>query len=152
MFGVNKKKQAKSVEEFLRSQDAAPPSAVRTTTDSETGGPAMKRWFVAPAVVAGALLVLLCAAFVKIGALKSDVALLRLQTKSDSMENLKAQVAALVSKVNESDKEAALLKADIARLEKNLREMKLMSIRKQKAETAAKKPALDKKKPVGRKT
>jgi len=40
------------------------------------------------------------------------------------------------------------LKENIARLQKDLDTMKLMNLRRQKAEAAAKKPAVDKKKPV----
>jgi hypothetical protein len=168
MFGSGKKKQARSVEEFLKGQDAGTPSATETflvngsaaddetggpktkgLTDNEAGAPKTKRWFVAPAVVAGGLLVLLFVAFVKINGLKSDIARLRLESNRETVETLKAQVAALDSKVRKSDEEAAQLKTNIALLGKDLGEMKLMNMRRQKAETAAKKPAVDnKKKPV----
>jgi outer membrane murein-binding lipoprotein Lpp len=149
MFGFNKKRQAKSVEEFLRSQDAAAtPSVNGSAADAETGAPKTNMWFVAPAVVAGALLVLLFTAFVKINGLKSDIAQLRLQTNKESVESLKAQVAALSSDVDKSGKEAARLKADVARLEKDLAAMKLMNTRREQAEAAAKKPAVNKKKPA----
>lgn len=168
MFGPGKKKkQARSVEEFLKGQDAGTPSVAETLsmedsaadfdtarpetkglTENETGAPKTKRWFVAPAVVAGGLLVLLFVAFVKINGLKSDIARLRLESNRETVETLKAQVAALDSKVRRSDEEAAQLKTNIALLEKDLSEMKLMSTRKQKAEAAAKKPAVDKKRSV----
>ena len=64
------------------------------------------------------------------------------------METLKAQVAALDSKVEKSDQDAARFKANIARLQKDLDAMKLMNAQRQKAEAAAKKPAVNKKKPV----
>jgi peptidoglycan hydrolase CwlO-like protein len=73
---------------------------------------------------------------------------LRLQTNNESVETLKAQVATLGSKVEKSDEEAVQLKANIAQLQKDLGAMKLMNMRRQKAEAAAKKPAVDKKKPV----
>ena len=148
MFGFNKKGQAKSVEEFLKSQDAGTPPVNGSAADEETGGPQMKRWFVAPAVVAGGLLVLLFVAFVKINGLKSDIAQLRLQADKESVENLKAQVVALSSNVDKSGKETAQLQADMARLEKDLAAMKVTNMQRQKAEAAAKKPAVNKKKPV----
>jgi septal ring factor EnvC (AmiA/AmiB activator) len=148
MFGFNKKGQAKSVEEFLKSQDAGTPLVNGSAADEETGGPQMKRWFVAPAVVAGGLLVLLFVAFVKINGLKSDIAQLRLQADKESVENLKAQVVALSSNVDKSGKETAQLQADMARLEKDFAAMKVMNMQRQKAEAAAKKPAVNKKKPV----
>ena len=119
-----------------------------SAADKETGAPKMKRWFVAPAVIAGGLLVLLFAAFVKINDLKSDIAQLRLQMDKESVENLKAQVAALTANAEKSGKEAVQLQTDMARLEKDLAAMKLMNMRRQKAESAAKKPAVNKKKPV----
>jgi regulator of replication initiation timing len=148
MFGSNKKKQARSVEEFLKGQDAETLSVNSSAADNETGAAAAKSWFIAPAIVAGGLLVLLFVAFVKINGLKSDIAQLRLQTNKESVETLKAQVAALDSKVEKSDEEAARLKANIARLQKDLGAMKLMNVQRQKAEAAAKKPAVNKKKPV----
>ncbi len=148
MFGSKKKRQVRSVEEFLKSQDAETPSVNSSAAHNETGAPGTKRWFVAPAVVAGGLLVLLFVAFVKINGLKSDIAQLRLQTNKESVETLKAQVAALGSKVEKSDEEAVQLKANIARLQKDLDAIKLMNVQRQKAEAAAKKPAVNKKKPV----
>ena len=148
MFGSNKKKQARSVEEFLKGQDAETPSVNSSAADNETGAPGTKSWFIAPAIVAGGLLVLLFVAFVKINGLKSDIAQLRLQVNKESVETLKAQVAALDSKVEKSDEDAARLKANIARLQKDLDAMKLMNAQRQKAEAAAKKPAVNKKKPV----
>ena len=148
MFGSNKKRQVRSVEEFLKSQEAETPSVNSSAANNEMGAPETKKWFVAPAVVAGGLLVLLFVAFVKINGLKSDIAQLRLQTNKELVETLKAQVAALDSKVEKSDEEAARLKANIARLQKDLGAMKLMNVQRQKAEAAAKKPAVDKKKPV----
>ena len=148
MFGVNKKRQAKSVEEFLSGQDGETLSAAPDAADNQRTAPAPKRRLVAPAVAAGALLALLFVAFVKINALESDIAQLKLQMKSQSADNLKAQVAALNANVDESHREAAALKANVARLGKDLAAMKLMDVRKQKAEIAAKKSALDKKKPA----
>ena len=155
MFGSHKKTKAKSVEEFLRSQDAGTPlangGAVDRETDAtgkETGAPRTGRWFVAPAVVAAGLLVLLCIAFVKIGNLKSDVALLRLRASGQPVGDLKAQVAALGSKIDKSDREAEQLKVSMARLEKDLNAMKLQNVRRQKVEAPAKKPSVDKKRPV----
>jgi flagellar biosynthesis/type III secretory pathway M-ring protein FliF/YscJ len=148
MFGSNKKKQATSVEEFLKSQEAGTPSVNNVTADRETDAPRMKRWFIAPAVVAGGFLVLHFALFVKINDLKSDVAQLRLQANGGVVESLKAQVAALGSRVEKSDKEAVELKANMARLQKDLDAMKLQNMRRQKAEATAKKPAVNKKKPV----
>ena len=158
MFGSNKKRQARSVEEFLSGRDAGTSSVDSGAVDKETGAPKTKTWLVAPAVVAGGLLVLLFAAFVKINGLKSDVAQVRLQASKELankefVESLKAQVDALSSKVDKSNKEAAQLKADIAGLGKDLGAVKLQSMRRQKAEVAAKKPAVDKKKalkPAGR--
>src|SRR5208283_2954931 len=141
MFGSNKKKRARSVEEFLKDQDAETPSVNSSAADNETGAPGTKRWFVAPAIVAGGLLVLLFVAFVKIDGLKSDIARLRLQMNKESVETLKTQVAALGSKVEKSDEEAVQLKANIARLQKDLDAIKLMNVQRQKAEAAAKKPA-----------
>jgi septal ring factor EnvC (AmiA/AmiB activator) len=148
MFGVNKKRQAKSVEEFVGGQDGEALSAAIDAADNQTTTPAPKRWFVAPAVTAGALLALLFVAFVEIGALKSEIAQLELRMKSQSADDLKVQVAALNAKVDESHREAAALKDDIARLEKDLAAMKSMDLRKQKAEIAEKKSAIEKKKPV----
>ena len=148
MFGSNKKKRARSVEEFLKDQDAETPSVNSSAADNETGAPGTKRWFVAPAIVAGSLLVLLFVAFVKINGLKSDIAQLRLQADKESVENLKAQVVALSSNVDKSGKETAQLQADMARLEKDFAAMKVMNMQRQKAEAAAKKPAVNKKKPV----
>ncbi len=148
MFGSGKKRQVTSVEEFLKGQDAGTPSVQSSAADKETGAPKIKRWLIAPAVVACGLLALLFAAFVKIDGLKSDIARLRSQTSSASLESLKAQVAALGSKVEKSDREAAQLRASIARVEKDLGAMKLQAMRKQKTEVAAKKPAVEKKKVV----
>ena len=148
MFGSNKKRRARSVEEFLKSQDAEASSVNSSAADNEAGAPETKRWIVAPAIVAGGLLVLLFVAFVKINGLKSDIAQLRLQTNNESVETLKAQVATLGSKVEKSDEEAVQLKANIAQLQKDLGAMKLMDVQRQKAEAAAKKKAVDKKKPV----
>jgi septal ring factor EnvC (AmiA/AmiB activator) len=145
MFGVNKKRQAKSVEEFVGGQDGEALSAAIDAADDQTTAPAPKRWFVAAAVAAGALLALLFVAFVKIGALGSDIARLE---KSQSADNLKAQVAALSANVDESHREAEALKADIGRLEKDVAAIQLMDARKQKAEIAAKKSAIEKKKPA----
>ncbi|MGD0486415.1 MAG: hypothetical protein ABSB94_04420 [Syntrophorhabdales bacterium] len=148
MFGFNKKRRARSVEEFLRDQDAETPSVHSSAADNETGAPKTKRWFVAPTIVAGGLVVLLFVAFVKIDGLKSDIAQLRLESNKESVETLKAQVAALGSKVENADAEAVQLKANIARLEKDLGAMKLMDVQRRQAEAAAKKKAVDKKKPV----
>ncbi len=147
MFG-SKKKSAKSVEEFLKGQDVGTSSVKSGAANDEAGAQKMNKRFIAPAVVAGALLVLLFAAFLKINGLRSDIAQLRLLTPTESVENLKTEVAALGSKVDKSDKEAAQLRADIARLEKDLGALKLQNIRRVKAEVAAKKPAIDKKKPA----
>ena len=96
MFGVNKKRQAKSVEEFVGGQDGEALSAAIDAADNQTTAPAPKRWFVAPAVAAGAL--------------KSEVAQLELRIKSQSADGLKAQAAALNANVDESQREAAALK------------------------------------------
>ncbi len=148
MFGSNKKSQAKSVEEFLKSQDGETLSKDGSAAHEEAGALKMNKWFVAPAVVAGGLLILLFAAFVKIDGLKSDIAQLRLQINKEPVESLKAQVAALSSNVDKSSKEAVQLQADMARLEKDFGALKLANMRRQKADAAAKKPVADKKKPV----
>ena len=145
---MNKKRRAKSVEEFVDGRDGATPSAATDEADNQTTALATKRWFVASTVAAGALLALLLVAFIKIGALKSEIAQLELQMKSQAVDSLKAEVAALNAGVNESHRETAALKDSIARLEKDLAAMKLMELRKQKAEMAAKKSALDRKKSV----
>ena len=108
------------MEEFLKGQDAGTPSVNGGAADNETGAPKTKRWFVAPTIVAGGLLVLLFVAFIRIDGLQSDIARLRLESNKEAVETLKAQVAALDSKVRKSDKEAAQLKTNIARLEKDL--------------------------------
>jgi septal ring factor EnvC (AmiA/AmiB activator) len=151
MFGFKKKGQAKSVEEFLKSQDAVSLSAADSPAAGESRKPGMKGRYLAPAVATAVLLALLVAAFIKIGSLKSDVAQLRLQTKSQSTDNLKARISGLSAKVDQSDRQAAALRADIGRLEKELAAIKLMNLRRQKTEAAAKKPAGGKKKPVKRK-
>jgi outer membrane murein-binding lipoprotein Lpp len=148
MIGSSKKRRARSVEDFLKDQDAETLSVNSSAAGNEAGVPRTKRWFVAPVIVAGCLLVLLFVAFAKINGLKSDIAQLRLESNRESVETLKAQVAALGSKVESADEEAVQLKANIASLEKDLGAMKLMDVQRQKAEAAAKKKAVDKKKPV----
>ncbi len=146
MAGSDKKKRARSVEEYFKHQDAQMPSG--GAADDETGEPKTKRWFVAPTIVAGGLLVLLFVAFIRIDGLQSDITRLRLESNKEAVETLKAQVAALDSKVRKSDEEVAQLKTNITRLEKDLGDMKLTGMHRQKAEAAAKKPAVDKKKHV----
>jgi regulator of replication initiation timing len=148
MLGSNKKRPAKNVEEFLKSQNMEPPSVTGGAAYDEAGAPGTKRWLVAPVVVAGGLLILLFVAFARIDGLKFDIARLTLQVDKESVEGLKAQVAALGSKVEKSNEEAVQLKANLAQLQNELDAMKLMNERRQKTEAAAKKPAANKKKPV----
>ena len=148
MFGLKRKGQVKSVEEFLRGQDGGTPSKESGVSTEQTVAPKAKRWFVAPAVVVGCLLVLLFVAFVKINDLASEVAQMKRHIDAAPVEGVKAQVATIGAAVEKSGVETEQLKVDIARLEKELTTMRSMNARRPRADVSAKKPSAGKKKPT----
>ncbi|MGD0230183.1 MAG: hypothetical protein ABSC19_07480 [Syntrophorhabdales bacterium] len=147
MFGLKKRGQVKSVEEFIKGQDAgsAPPDSA--ATGGETNALKARRWLLAPVIVAAALLVLLFAAFVKIANLESAVAQLRQQNENGAIEGLRTQVAGLLTRLDKADAETGQIRTDIARLEKDIGAVRVMSQRKPKKEVPPKKQAATKKAP-----
>jgi hypothetical protein len=149
MFRWKKKDQIRSVEEFLKSQGTEPPPVADSGPgDKKTVKPGTKKWFIAPAVVAGGFLVLLFAAFAKIDGLEADIGRLKLRD-GGTTEGLKLQVAALGARIDKSDKYAEQLRADIARLEKDMEALKVAAAQKRKVEALVRKtPVAEKKKPA----
>ncbi len=155
MFGVSRKKQPKSVEEFFSGRDEPTGPVDDREEDDAAGEPTAKRRFATTIVVAVALVVLFFAVFLEIDVLKSDISKLRLQNRSELVDGLKTQVTALSAKVSESDRQAATLRAELGRLQKDLDAVKLMETKKPKTEVVARKPAPAKKqnaKPVKHRT
>jgi hypothetical protein len=94
MSGSRKSRKEMSVEEFVTGQRNGAP-ADGGATDKRESGPKIKGWLVAATVVTVGLLTLCFTAFVKIGHLNRDVALLRSQMDEKAIGDLKVQVAAL---------------------------------------------------------
>jgi hypothetical protein len=148
MFGPRKKKiQVKSVEDYLRSEDARiPGSEGRTATPSAI--PAKVKPFVAQAVIILLILALMFAAFLQLSALRSQVAVLQ-AGKEGEEQALKMQMAELAVKLDKSNKRVNSLADSVAGLQRELEEEKTLRVKAEAAAEAAKKaPTPDKKKPA----
>ncbi|OPY67734.1 MAG: hypothetical protein A4E57_02127 [Syntrophorhabdaceae bacterium PtaU1.Bin034] len=150
MFGFKKKNAPmKTVEDFLKSEDARIPGMQEKTTTITNGGSAIAKLkpLIAPFVALVIVLVLVIAAFGKISALNSEMSGLKSQINNGEVKALKSQLSGMEAKLEKSDKEMESLKNEISRLGRELETEKSRRV-KVKAAAPAKKPAAapDKKK------
>jgi hypothetical protein len=146
MFGPRRKKiQVKSVEDYLKGEDARiPGSEGRTATPSAI--PAKVKPFVAQAVVILFILALMLVAFSQLSTLRSQVAALQIGKEGEAQE-LKMQMAELAVKLDKSRKQVDSLVDSVAGLQRELEAEKSLRVRAETAAAAAKKvPTPDKNK------
>jgi septal ring factor EnvC (AmiA/AmiB activator) len=149
MFGSRKKKvQVKSVEDYLKGEDArVPTSETKPVSKSSPAIPAKATPFAIGGVVALFILVLMLVAFSQLNSLKSEVAELRTGKEGDTRA-LRMQVAELAVKLEKSNKQVEALTNNISALQRDLETEKSSRIRAEAAAAAARKQvaSTDKKK------
>ncbi len=119
MFGFEKKKiQLRSVEDYLRTQELLDKGPEQKPPQRRTPRAGAKS-FVGPAIGILFILLFVAAALSQFNGLRSEIAAIKAQ-KADDMKGLETQVADLTTKVDKSEKRAAMLADNISRLEKAL--------------------------------
>ena len=141
MFNPKKKKiQIKSVEDYLKSEEARIPGQEEKKVSGKDRAAKVKP-FIGPAVLIILILALMAGAFSQLSGLRSEVGALQVQKEGDTRA-LRMQIAALSAKLDRSDKHMEALTDNIARIERELEAEKAL---RAKAEAAAKRPAITKK-------
>jgi hypothetical protein len=150
MFGSRRKKiQLKSVEDYLKAEDAkafAPEPVPAPAAKSAGAKP-----FILQAIVILIMLALMLVAFSQLSKLRSDVTELRAGRAGDT-EGLKRQVTELAARLETSDKQVRSLSDSVQALQKDLQTERSLRARTEAAAAARKASAPERKKPskVGR--
>jgi len=147
MFGSRKKKiQIKSVEDYLKGEDARIPN----TEPKPAAGPAIPvkaKPFIAQAVITLFILALMLVAFSQLSSLRSQVA--ELQTgKEGEARALKMHVAEIAAKLEKSNRQVDALTDTVATLQRELDAEKSSREKAEAAMAAKQAAALDKTKKV----
>jgi hypothetical protein len=145
MFGPRKKKiQVKSVEDYLKGEDARVPVAEAGTAASPAVQTSMKP-FIAQAVVTLFILALMLVAFSQLSRLRSQVAELQAAKEGDARA-ITMKVGELTARLEKSDKQVSLLSDNVSALQRGLEAEKSLRAKAEAAEAARKAVVPDKKK------
>jgi hypothetical protein len=145
MFGSKKKKiQVKSVEDYLKGEDARVPAPEARTAPSPAVQTKVKP-FVAQAVVTLFILALMLVAFSQLSRLRSQMAELQAAKEGDARA-LTTKVGELTARLEKSDKQVSVLSDSISALQKDLDAQRSLRAKTEAAEAARKAAVLDKKK------
>ncbi len=149
MFGSKRKKiQVRSVEDYLKGEDARIPAAEATLAPS-SARPAKAKPFVAQAIVILFMLALMLVAFSQLSKLRSDVAELRAGKMGDT-DALRKQVAEIAAKLETSNRQVESLTASVEALQRDVQAERSLRARAEAAAAARRTAAPEKKrKPAG---
>jgi hypothetical protein len=149
MFGPKKNKiQVKSVEDFLRGEDARIPAPENNKSRNALVIPQNVKLYIAQSVVLLFIVALILVAFLQMSTLKSQVAELQ-AGKEGEAKALKTQVGELAAKLEKSNGEVALLSETVTGLKNDLEAERSEQARAEAAAAARKAATADagKKKP-----
>jgi hypothetical protein len=118
MFGTRKKIQAKSVEDYLKGEDARVPSP-EPKPAAGPAIPAKARPFIAQGVITLFILALMLVAFSQLSSLRSQVAELR-AGKEGEARVLKTYVAEIAAKLEKSTRQVDSLSDTVSTLQREL--------------------------------
>ena len=145
MFGPRKKKiQVKSVEDYLRGEDARVPAAEPRTAASRSIPTSVKP-FIAQAVVILFILALMLVAFSQLSTMRSQIAALQAAKEGDARA-LRMKVGELAAMLEKSEKQVSSLSDTVSTLRKELEAERSVRAQAEAAAAARRATILDKKK------